>query len=262
MIDCWFHVCIMFVLVSHYVRMNNNRELGDFPIKLDGLGLVTSIQSIHVFIRVRDFEDFFSFSCDEFFPNLRWVRLKEPGCGREILRDPGDPGWVLVWRPPKNWSNSLLHPFFGAAQLLVMPAVSLDSILQYRHLLCQLLGKICQPKMITTCPSYLWESHHQRWIRNLHAKLLWTKKKLGGWNCAEKNLAKVRGKSILKRDGMWIVTKRRWSFCFRMVWWYFPGILVFDGVQYFIIWVILLVNHLIMFSHELSWRMKVPASHS
>lgn len=180
MIDCWFHVCIMFVLVSHYVRMNNNRELGDFPIKLDGLGLVTSIQSIHVFIRVRDFEDFFSFSCDEFFPNLRWVRLKEPGCGREILRDPGDPGWVLVWRPPKNWSNSLLHPFFGAAQLLVMPAVSLDSILQYRHLLCQLLGKICQPKMITTCPSYLWESHHQRWIRNLHAKLLWTKKKLGG----------------------------------------------------------------------------------
>ena len=120
----------MFVLVSHYVRMNNNRELGDFPIKLDGLGLVTSIQSIHVFIRVRDFEDFFSFSCDEFFPNLRWVRLKEPGCGREILRDPGDPGWVLVWRPPKNWSNSLLHPFFGAAQLLVMPAVSLDSILQ------------------------------------------------------------------------------------------------------------------------------------
>ena len=60
----------------------------------------------------------------------------------------------------------------------------------------------------------------------------------------------------------WIITKRRWSFCFRMVWWYFPGILVFDGVQYFIIWVILLVNHLTMFSHELSWRMKVPASHS
>ena len=103
----------MFVLVSHYVRMNSNRELGDFPIKLDGLGLVTSIQSIHVFIRVRDFEDFFSFSCDEFFPNLRWVRLKEPGCGREILRDPGD-GWVLVCQKLVKFPST---PFFWCSSV-------------------------------------------------------------------------------------------------------------------------------------------------
>lgn len=139
-------------------------------------------------------------------PNLRWVRLKEPLWKRN-QRDPGDPGWVLVWRPSKNWSNSLLHPFF------LRSSVACDaSSLPGQHLTVSTSSVSTSRKNLPTEDYhnlYLWGSHHQRWIRNLHAKLLWTKKSWGDEIVRKKNLAQLQGQSILKRDGMWVWEKKQ-----------------------------------------------------